>query len=112
MEAPASSKYTPYFHFQETFENVCCCTNSDKEDAESNSKAPPITIGAFYASGFYPLLVISVDAIQSQHAIEVEPDHRKELAAISGHGNKKNEDERLDDSSRIVGKAQVRAPGT
>ena len=48
--------------------DVHCCANSYREDAQSNSKAPPIAIGAFGASELHPLVVNSVGAKQSQHA--------------------------------------------
>jgi hypothetical protein len=63
---PANTHRT--FISKKLLRDVCCCTNSDREDAEFNSKAPPIRIGVFRASEFHPLLVDSVDAIQTQHA--------------------------------------------
>ena len=42
-----------------------CCANSYREDAQSNCKAAPITIGA---SEFHPLVVNSIGTKQSQHA--------------------------------------------
>jgi hypothetical protein len=85
--------------------DVCCCTNSDREleDTEDNCKAPPITIGAFGVSGFYPLLVNFVDAIPSQHAKKSSPiTEMSEPSSIHlwTERNKKNEDE------KSVGKAQ------
>ena len=35
--------------------------------------APPITIGALAASGFHPLVVYTIGAIQNQHARESNP---------------------------------------
>ena len=50
--------------------DVHCCANSYREDAQSNSKEPPIAIGAFSASEFHCPVVDSVGAkqTQSQHA--------------------------------------------
>jgi hypothetical protein len=98
-----SRVYTSLLHFQKKIlRDLHYCTNSYKEDAESNCKAPHTTVGAFDGSGFHPLVVNSVGAILSQHAKKSSPLTEKGELPISEHRGTRRED------WRTVGKAQAR----
>jgi len=88
--------YTSHLHFQETLEIRSLLYELVEEDVESNSKAPPITIGGFGASGLHPLIMNSVGAIQSQHSKQPSLDTEEQ-------------EKRRQGEDWTVGKTQARA---